>query len=69
MQLGQLAGLPLQQPEHLVLVRLRRSTGSGRCAGLRIGGRVRISQRGGVDQVNVGIPRIRVDQLNRHDDP
>ena len=66
---GQLTSLPLQHPEQLLLVPAATEHRSRTVRGLHLRSQVEISQRGRVDEMDLGIPRILVDQLNRHDDP
>ena len=68
-ELGMLAGLPLQHPQQLVLIPAPAQHRPRPTRGLRIGGQMQVSERSRLDEMNLAIPRVRVDEFKRHGDP
>ena len=61
--LGQPPGLPLEHSEQLVLLPGPAQNRPRTVGGLHVGGQVQVPQRSRLDEVNLSIPRVRVDKL------
>jgi hypothetical protein len=65
---AKLPGLPFEHPEQLLFIAAAAQDRADPVRGPDVCGQVQVTQRGRFCEAGLAVPRVWVDQLNRHDD-